>query len=130
VNGDSWPDDYCTVGRNAGNLVKGRGYDNELHLQGPGDTFTDVATEWEVGDSCGRGRTPVFIDVNRDGFDDLFVANEAPRARDTCTQRVRGVTLRGENALFLNTGGTGFRPAPELGVNQHIGQRGACPSWT
>lgn len=125
-NRDGLPDDYCAVGRTEANWVKGDTYDNELHLQGPGDTFTDVGTEWGVGDVCGRGRTPVFLDVNQDGFDDLFVANDIPRTGDTCTQAVGGVPLAGENKLYLNVAGTGYRPIPELGLNQNIGNGGCA----
>jgi hypothetical protein len=62
--------------------------------------------------------------VNRDGFDDLYVANDAPRAGDTCSETVARVTTGGENKLFINVSGTGFRAAPELGLNKPIGNGG------
>jgi hypothetical protein len=41
-----------------------------------GMRFVDVTEELGVGDAEGRGMQPVFLDFDRDGDDDLYVAND------------------------------------------------------
>lgn len=113
VNRDGLKDAYCTVGRTKANHVKNQYNDNELWMQGPAGSFTDVGTEWGLGDATGRGRSATFINVNDDGYPDLFVGNEVPRSTDT--------DGGGENKLFLNVQGQGFQAAPTYGVNEIVG---------
>ena len=112
VDGNGLPDAYCTSGRNQSNYVKGAARDNELWLQTSVGNFTDVGTQWGVGDWCGRGRFAVFFDANGDGRPDLFLGNETPRAvSDPCDNAANGYPNE-ESKLFLNTGGTGLVYAP------------------
>lgn len=100
-------DVYCTMGGRKG----GRGPNpNELWLQSSG-TFTEQAGPWGVRDPYGRGRQATFIEANGDGHPDLYVTNQYPRLDGR----------RGPNQLFVNEAGTGFRRAPELGVNGRLG---------
>lgn len=119
VDGNGLPDVYCTTGRNSSNFVKTAGIDNELWLQLTPGTFTDVGTQWGVGDPCGRGRHIAFLDLDNDGWKDLFVGNAQPRnvISDPCDNPANGYP--NENAkVFINLQGHGFRPAPEWGVNK------------
>ena len=68
VDGNGLKDVYCTVGRNSMNQVKTALVDNEMWLQLTPGQFADVGTQWGLGDACGRGRYPAFLDVNRDGW--------------------------------------------------------------
>jgi hypothetical protein len=118
-NGDGRRDVYCAVGRTGFNWVKWDTADNELWLQRRDGTFVEVGTELGLGDPYGRGRAAVFVDANDDGWQDLYVTNEAPRDGDESGDE------GGRNRLFLNLAGDGFRPAPELGLDVAIGH-GRC----
>lgn len=117
ANRDGRPDVYCTVGRTGLNVIKSQQIDNELWLQGSNGTFSDVGTAWGVGDPYGRGRSATFIDANGDGLPDLYVANETPRPTDP------DHGLNGENKLFINVGGHGYRQdtANAFGLKATIG---------
>jgi hypothetical protein len=119
ANHDGRTDYYCAVGRTGSNHVKNANWDNELWIQQPDGSFSDVGTAWGVGDPYGRGRAALFLDANLDGFDDLYVTNEVPRAGDP------DATTLGQNRLFLSTGGTGFTPAPSFGLDLYLGH-GRC----
>jgi FG-GAP-like repeat len=107
VNRDHRPDAFCTLGADRGKGVK----TDELWLQRPGHRFVDRAAEYGVMDPYGRGRYAAFLDINRDGFLDLFVGNAAPRA-DTHTS---------PNRLFLNVGGKRFRDVPQYHLDHETG---------
>lgn len=110
VDRNGLPDVYCATGRGLRNKVKAAAADNELWLQAEPGTFTDVGTEWGVGDPCGRGRSVAFIDANGDEWPDLFVGNHVSRSvEDPCDD---GAHPNKSSKLFLNQGGTGFRHAP------------------
>jgi len=98
---------FCTVGGERGSGLRPK----ELWMQQPGGTFVDQAQRYGVEDRLGRGRDTTFIDVNRDGFLDLYVGNKFPR---TDGQQSR-------NKLFINQGGDSFREAPEYGLNKQVG---------
>lgn len=101
-NNDGWPDLYVAVG---GSIGPGTGY-NQLYMNSLGETFLDVASSAGVLDSLGRGRFPYWVDVDGDGWLDLFVGNEAS-----------------PNQLFLNQRNRAFAPLPEAG------QLGAEELW-
>lgn len=126
VDGNGLKDVYCTVGRNSMNQVKTALVDNEMWLQLTPGQFTDVGTQWRLGDACGRGRYPAFLDVNRDGWPDLFVGNDTPRTvtPDSCDDPANGYP--NENAkFFVNLAGHGFRAAPEYDVDV-LGAGNSC----
>jgi hypothetical protein len=107
VDLDGLRDVYCTKGARQGTARKW----NELWIQGPDGTFTDRAGEYGVEDIWGRGRIPVFLDLNHDRWPDLFVSNDAVRADGRPTP----------NRTFVGRGGA-FRQV-RLGVTTEIGGR-------
>jgi len=110
ANRDGLPDLYCTKGGDYGSGVIAK--ENELWIQQPNSGgFVNEAEKYGVTDPWGRGRFCAFIDVNHDGFDDLFVANEAGRSDGQDSR----------NHLFINQGGAYFRSAPEYGLDTLIG---------
>jgi hypothetical protein len=121
IDGNGLIDAYSTVGRTGNNNVKDATHDNELWLQGPVGTFTDVGTAMGVGDPYGRGRSAVMFDANGDGRLDLYVLNENPRPEDPDR------TTKGQNRLFLNVRDAeaprGFRlvAAPAWGLDRYLG---------
>ena len=57
----------------------GRGYDadaNQLFVN-TGNLLEDRAAEFGIGYALGRGRTPLWLDWNQDGYLDAFLANAA-----------------------------------------------------
>jgi hypothetical protein len=121
IDGNGLIDAYSTVGRRADNIVKDASNDNELWLQGPIGTFTDVGSQKGVGDPYGRGRSAVLFDANGDGRLDLYVLNEKPRRDDP------NRTTLGQNHLFMNVrddqAPRGFRlaAAPGWGLDRYLG---------
>jgi hypothetical protein len=107
VDLDGLPDVYCAKGAQQGTVRKW----NELWIQEPDGTFTDRAGEFEVEDVWGRGRVPVFLDLDHDRWPDLFVGNDAERADGRPTP----------NRTFIGRRG-GFRQV-RLGVTTEIGGR-------
>ncbi len=112
-------DAYCSGGRNLSNYYKTAEKDNEMWMQYTPGNFTDVGTEWGIGDACGRGRFVAFADFNNDGWADLFVGNEKPRSvTDTACDPLANTYQHEYSKVFINTGGTGFRFAPEFQTPQ------------
>lgn len=64
---------YVTVGAQEGNGV---GH-NELYLNLDGTSFENISIPAGVSDSTGRGRCVCWVDVDNDGWLDLFVGNMA-----------------------------------------------------
>jgi hypothetical protein len=109
ANGDGLEDIYCAIGGS-----RGSGFNpNELWIQGPDGQFRDEADAYGVEDKVGRGRDNTFIDVDRDGDEDLFVGNKFPRTDN----------LKSTNKLFINDGNDHFHSAPSYGLNRQIGAR-------
>lgn len=112
VDGNGLTDFYCSGGRNLSNYVKTAEKDNELWLQLTPGTFTDRGTEWGVGDECGRGRMVAWIDVDNDGWKDLFVGNQAPRdVADPCDDPGNGYLPEGSK-IWLNQKGQALVYSP------------------
>jgi hypothetical protein len=100
-------DVYCTRGAELGTISKTNG----LWLQGPTETFTEnVASAFGVGDPLGRGRHAALLDLDRDGFLDLFVGNA----------RNRKDGRPSPNRTYLNEAGEGFREV-RVGVTREVG---------
>jgi hypothetical protein len=106
VDRDGLDDLYCSIGAGQGSLRK----ENELWMQGHGASFRNRAGEFGVTDPFGRGRHVAFLDVNGDGWLDLFVGNTYPRK-----DRVRS-----PNRLFVNDAGRGYLQRP-YGLRHEIG---------
>lgn len=119
VDHNGLKDMYCSGGRNQSNYYKTAVKDNELWLQLTPGKFTDVGTEWGVGDPCGRGRFVAFLDLNNDGWDDLFVGNEQPRkVSDPSCDPLAGTSQHEYSKVFLNNAGKGFTFAPQFSTPQ------------
>jgi hypothetical protein len=104
---------YCVVGASYGTTIKA----NELWMQQATGGFVNKAAQYGVLDRYGRGRTATFLDVNDDGWQDLYVVNYYPRPD----------VLPTKNRLYMNQGGTSFRSAPEYGLDQQVGGVAAIP---
>jgi hypothetical protein len=107
ANADGLQDIYCSIGGS-----RGSGFSrNELWIQGSDGEFTDEADAYGVADRTGRGRDDTFIDVNHDGYEDLYVGNSFPRTDE----------LKSKNKLFINDGGEHFHSAPAYHLNREVG---------
>jgi hypothetical protein len=106
VDLDGLDDVYCAKGARLGTARKW----NELWMQNPDGTFTDRAFAYGVQDVWGRGRFPVFLDLNHDPWPDLFIGNQIPRKDNHPTP----------NRTFVNQGGERFDEV-RLGVTREIG---------
>ena len=103
-------------------------------MQGSTGSFTDAATAWGVGEPCTRGRHVAALDLNSDGWQDLFVGAQKERSDsgDQCNQEPTYPYIE-QAKVYLNrgaTGGTwlGFRAAQEWNVSQaNVGNRMALP---
>lgn len=107
VDHNGLKDLFCTIGGERGSGLRPK----ELWMQQPNGTFVDRATQYGVEDRRGRGRDTTFIDVNRDGFLDLYIGNKFPRTDDRFSK----------SKLFINEGGVRFRPGREYGLNKQVG---------
>jgi len=107
ANRDGLQDVYCSIGGCKGRCLSA----NELWIQAPGGRFIDEAEAYGVADRRGRGRDNTFIDVNRDGYEDLYVGNDFPRKDG----------LKSKNKLFINAGGDHFHTARRYGLNHEVG---------
>ncbi len=118
VDGNGLQDAYCSGGRNQSNYVKTAVKDNELWLQTSVGVFVDRGTEWGVGDACGRGRYVAFLDVNNDGWQDLFLGNQTGRnVSDPCDNPANGLPNE-QSKIFINNGGHSLTYAPSWNVSQ------------
>jgi hypothetical protein len=107
VNADGRPDLFCAVGANKGSELK----QNELWIQQPDHTFVDEARAYGVADVFGRGRDATFIDVDRDGFPDLFLGNSGDRPDG----------IPSPNRFYLNRGGSSFQESIRYDLNKEFG---------
>ncbi len=105
-NVDGLLDILCAKGAQQGLAKKW----NELWIQGPAGMWTDQAHAWGVEDVWGRGRHPVWIDLNHDEYPDLFIGNDTPRYDDHTTP----------NRTYVNVGGKRFREL-DMGITRQDG---------
>ena len=101
------------IGGASGHAAKGTG--NELWIQQPDGTFSNVGDQPGLADPFGRGREAILFDVTGNGLLDIFVGNVSPRSDGKPSP----------NRLFLNEGGGRFRPAPEMGLDLEYSVGGA-----
>jgi hypothetical protein len=106
-NQDGRMDMFCSVGADRGTALKCNG----LFLQQADGTFVNVAYQWNIGDSTGRGRHCAVLDANNDGYPDIFYG----------TDPVRPDGLPSINRFFLNTGKGSFIDSPAMGLDLNIG---------
>ena len=106
VDVDGLDDFICLKGARQGTARKW----NELWIQGPAGTWSDHAHRWNVEDVWGRGRRPVFIELNHDRYPDLFLGNDSPRRNSHPSP----------NRTFVNVGGTHFAET-HLGLTSESG---------
>jgi len=106
-NQDGRIDMFCSVGADRGTALKCNG----LFLQQADGTFVNVAYQWNIGDSTGRGRHCAVLDANNDGFPDIFYG----------TDPIRPDGLPSINRFFLNTGKGSFIDSPAMGLDLNIG---------
>ena len=128
-------DAYCAAGRYASNRYKDESINNELFRQTSMGVFNDTATASGVGEPCTRGRHVAALDVNGDGWQDLFLGAQAPRndASDRCNSEA-DAPYNEQSKVFINQGPNaqgvwqGFRPGREWNVSQaNTGNRLALP---
>ena len=106
-NQDGRIDMFCSVGADRGTALKCNG----LFLQQADGTFVNVAYQWNICDSTGRGRHCAVLDANNDGFPDIFYG----------TDPIRPDGLPSINRFFLNTGKGSFIDSPAMGLDLNIG---------
>jgi hypothetical protein len=129
------PDAYCSAGRYRSNRYKIEAINNELFLQSSIGNFRDAATASGVGEPCSRGRHVAALDVNGDGWQDLFLGAQKERAdSDDPCNREGNYPYNEQSKVFVNRGtnaaGTwlGFRFGTEWNVTQaNTGNRVALP---
>jgi hypothetical protein len=106
-NQDGLMDMFCSVGADRGVAVKA----NELYIQQPGHAFVNQAYQWHVTDPLGRGRYSAVLDVNNDGYPDIFSGSSS----------LRPDGMPAPDRLFLNTGHGSFIDSPSMGLDLGIG---------
>jgi FG-GAP-like repeat len=97
-NADGRPDIYASIGACVGTCLAPK----ELWIQTGDGTFVDAAAEFGVADPRGRGREPIALNANNDGWADLY------------TGQAVGVNYPSPNRLWVNQGGAGFVNPPDL----------------
>ena len=109
VDSDGLLDLYCAVGALEG---RGRGR-KELWIQDPGGSFHE-ATKFGAEDPYGRGRIPLFFDLDHDGHPDLYLSNDASPRYASGQININHVYRNQGDGTFkevqtLATGARGFR---------------------
>jgi FG-GAP-like repeat/FG-GAP repeat len=101
-NVDGLLDILCMKGAQQGSAKKW----NEVWILGPAGTWTDEAHAWGIEDVWGRGRHPMWIDLNHDRYPDLFLGNDEPRQDDHATPNRTYVNVHGERMRQVDLGVT------------------------
>lgn len=114
ANADLRLDAVCLLGADAGTDFN----HHELWIQQSDGSFIDQAGSFGLVDPTSRGRTPVPIDANDDGWTDVLVTS----------RHVRPDGLPASDHLFMNQGGVAFASDPTFGVDRDAGIQGYCAS--
>jgi hypothetical protein len=117
VDGDGLLDLYCAVGADLGH---GKG-PKELWLQDAGNAF-QKASNFGAEDIYGRGRIPVFFDLDHDGWPDIYLSNDSTPRPKSDEININHVYRNQRNGKFLEvktlaTGPRGFRCVAKGDVN-------------
>ncbi len=75
INKSKYPDVFHTVSRNGGNPSTGRLYRNDWNDSLKHPVFTDVSKEAGI-QTEGYGHAVNIVDINNDGWDDIYVTND------------------------------------------------------
>lgn len=116
VNKDGRMDMYCAVGAAKGTAQKS----NELWIQQASGEML-LATNFGAEDHTGRSRNVTFFDMNKDGWPDLYVTNEATTRPDGLPN-YNHVFINQGNSTFVEkttiaTGGRGFQCVKKGDIN-------------
>lgn len=104
-NRDGRMDFYCVLGARKG---KGTGSNEMWTHNATGDGFTNAGAPSLI-DKWGRGRIPVTLDFNHDGWPDLYVTNlPQPRSDGRPNENSVFVNQRNGKAARVNTIATGM----------------------
>jgi VCBS repeat protein len=107
VNGDGRPDVFCATGANKGSELK----QDELWIQEPDHDFVDEARQYGVADVFGRGRDDTFLDLNGDGYPELFLGNSGDRPDG----------IPSPDRFFVNENGVRYQEANTYDLNKEFG---------
>jgi hypothetical protein len=114
VNGDGWMDIYvCKSGNSEG--VQSR---NELYINNGDLTFTEKAKEYGI-DEQGNSTQGVFFDYDKDGYLDLFLLKNFPKAISSFNLKENQRLVRdsvGGDKLFRNVGNKFTDVSAEAGI--------------
>jgi hypothetical protein len=113
IDADDLPEIVCAIGASHGLGIK----DNEAWMSPLDPSATNAADSLGLADPLGRGRRTALLDFNRDGFMDVYFANDPSRPD----------ALPGSNHLFRSVGGTKFVPAPGAGLDLGVGAQCLTP---
>lgn len=92
-NRDGLADIFCSVGADKGTSSS---KSNELWIQSPQGTFLSIPDAYGANDPTGRGRDVATLDVDNDGWADLFLGNDFP------------IDYPSPNRLYMNNHGLVF----------------------
>ncbi|MFL5736645.1 MAG: FG-GAP repeat domain-containing protein [Actinomycetota bacterium] len=107
VNADGQPDVFCATGANKGSELK----QNELWIQQPDHSFVNEASRYGVADVFGRGRDEAFLDLNGDGYPELFLGDSGDRPDG----------IPSPNRFFLNRNGERYQEGVSYDLNKEFG---------
>lgn len=110
VNRDGLPDMFCAVGLTSASV-------NELWIQNPDHSFTNKAALYGLTqNSHGRYRTATFVDVNGDGWPDIYVTRYYGANPDPLNPSP-AETNPYPSELWINQGGTHFTSDTSYGIS-------------
>jgi hypothetical protein len=112
ANRDGLLDLFCVQGGERGTIV----HHNDLLIQQPNHTFMNRTGQFGLLDPYGRGWLIGVLDVNRDGYSDLFLSNDT----------IRGDGMPGPNRLYMSTGKLSYADTPSLGLDTEASESGCA----
>src|SRR6185369_7809418 len=100
--------------------VKGTGKkNNELWRQEPGGVFESVVG-FGAEDPYGRGRKPVFLDLDHDGWPDLYLSNDYGRTDNRDSINRMYLNRRDGTFVEVATSASGSRKNPGFPGSQCV----------